>query len=77
MSEKILGTTASGDLPSLLPFFQRRPDRPKLAASEFDLWTRMLFTCLVDADRLDSAGGTSGSEYAPEAVKGNAFFSLR
>lgn len=54
-------STACRDLPALrcaleqqLPHLKLTRDSPELA--ELDLFTRMLFSCLVDADRLDSSG---------------------
>jgi CRISPR-associated endonuclease/helicase Cas3 len=46
---------ASADLPSLEPLLKR--PTPKLAdlSNRYDLLTRMLLSCLVDADRLDTA----------------------
>ena len=45
------------DCPALAPLFQppaARESRP--TPEQFDLHTRILFSCLVDADRLDSSG---------------------
>jgi CRISPR-associated endonuclease/helicase Cas3 len=57
-----LRQTSCADLPDLAQMFEPAPLRPNLAlpdaVAKFDLHTRMLFSCLVDADRLDSAGRT-------------------
>ena len=47
---------ACADLPGMASLFQL-PHAPRpFNNADFDLHTRMLFSCLVDADRLDSAG---------------------
>lgn len=47
---------ACADLPAIEPHF-RLPHTPRaFSNTDFDLDTRILFSCLVDADRLDSAG---------------------
>ena len=50
-----LQSRGSSDLPALGPMFQPPAATRKILPAEFDLHTRMLFSCLVDADRLDSA----------------------
>ena len=52
---------ASGDLPSLGNLFSASGAGRKFDNRTFDLRTRMLFSCLVDADRIDSAGSDSNS----------------
>ncbi len=48
---------AANDSNRLKEFFnQPFPPLDRSVAPHFDLFTRMLFSCLVDADRLDSAG---------------------
>ena len=48
---------ATDDSSRLKEFFdQPFPPLDRSIASRFDLFTRMLFSCLIDADRLDSAG---------------------
>jgi CRISPR-associated endonuclease/helicase Cas3 len=51
-----LRARASEDLPALSPLFLPPTMARKVGSVEFDLHTRMLFSCLVDADRLDSGG---------------------
>lgn len=52
-----LVATATEDSDRLQQFLGRPfPPLDKTVAPRFDLFTRMLFSCLVDADRLDSAG---------------------
>lgn len=52
-----LVSRAVEDCAELKALFGRPLDPPdKEIAGRFDLYTRMLFSCLVDADRLDSAG---------------------
>ena len=50
-----ISARAMGDLPAIGELFQNPPNLQKLRGS-FDLLTRMLLSCLVDADRLDTAG---------------------
>lgn len=48
---------ATADCPQLNQLLAGRfPELDKTIAPRFDLYTRMLFSCLVDADRLDTAG---------------------
>jgi CRISPR-associated endonuclease/helicase Cas3 len=67
--EEIL-VRASGDcseLGRIVPGLASQQDMsPGVRRARFDLFVRMLFSCLVDADRLDSAGRT------PSQVKLNA-----
>jgi CRISPR-associated endonuclease/helicase Cas3 len=50
---------ATQDSEPLREFLQQPfPSGDRIATARFDLFTRMLFSCLVDADRLDSAGRT-------------------
>lgn len=50
---------ARRDSPRLQRFFSNPvPLLQRLETERFDLFTRILFSCLVDADRLDSAGRT-------------------
>jgi CRISPR-associated endonuclease/helicase Cas3 len=51
-----LQARAGADLPALVDLFGAPSAVAALRCNEFDLRTRMLFSCLVDADRLDSAG---------------------
>jgi CRISPR-associated endonuclease/helicase Cas3 len=52
-----LVSRATGDCSQLNQLFNNPfPEFDQNIDSRFDLYTRMLFSCLVDADRLDSAG---------------------
>ncbi len=51
---------AGEDFPDLLPFALRSAG-PLIPDLQFDLRTRLLFSCLVDADRLDTADRSSTS----------------
>jgi len=57
---------ASGDCPELwriVPGLANQQDiSPGARRARFDLFVRMLFSCLVDADRLDSGGRTPSQE---------------
>jgi CRISPR-associated endonuclease/helicase Cas3 len=44
------------DLPTLGKLFENAPPKLENVGQRFDLLTRMLLSCLVDADRLDTAG---------------------
>lgn len=46
----------SKDLQEALQWIAGKPATQRIHPDEYDLYTRMLFSCLVDADRLDSAG---------------------
>jgi CRISPR-associated endonuclease/helicase Cas3 len=56
-----LRTCASSDSPLLTSCFEAPGEARNISKDDFDLHTRMLFSCLVDADRLDSAGRASSS----------------
>jgi len=47
---------AASDLPGLATLFQSAATPRRIEKEAFDLHTRILFSCLVDADRLDSGG---------------------
>jgi CRISPR-associated endonuclease/helicase Cas3 len=47
---------AANDLPRLGQLLANPPKLEKIGSGRFDLLTRMLLSCLVDADRLDTAG---------------------
>lgn len=54
---EFLRARASEDCPALVPLFYPSSARATGPTQDkFDLHTRMLFSCLVDADRLDSGG---------------------
>ena len=50
---------ASRDLPAIGNLLQAGARELEKVGGRFDLFTRMLFSCLVDADRLDTAGRSS------------------
>ena len=47
----------AADLPEIGVLFSGTPPTLENVRERFDLLVRMLFSCLVDADRLDTAGG--------------------
>jgi len=47
---------ASGDLAEIGALLNGKTPKPETPRERFDLLTRMLLSCLVDADRLDAAG---------------------
>lgn len=47
---------AAKDLPEIGDLLRSTPPKLENVRERFDLFTRMLFSCLVDADRLDTAG---------------------